>query len=207
MDAYNTGRERADFAEMVNDMMALLPGANPAYVRRMLHHRLRELCEETWCWSVTTPRVDVKAGERFYVIPLVHETRVLFVHTVFLRGRALGEREFEARIEDADAPHVRLRNAPVMDEERGIWFHVALSPFPRCEDFSDGLIVRLWDTLEAGVLMEMMAEEGRPYFKPQKAAEYARTWNEGVYECNARRRVGDSARDVSGLNTSWIPGF
>ena len=206
MDAFRTDRKPVSFASLVDEMMPQLPGANPPYVRRALHDRLEELCEETWCWEEHVP-VSIKAGERRYPIPMRYDARVLFIHSVTLQGRLLNPRQFQPMIEDADAPCVVLRRAPVRDEKHALCFHVALSPLAPCENFPDGFLEKHRRTLIAGTLAKLMAEEAKPYSNRTGTELNRYTWDKGVYDCNARRRIGDTTQQLSALTTTWLPEF
>ena len=207
MDEYRTDRKPVNFASLVAEMMPQLPGANPPYIRRVLHDRLQELCEETWCWEEHTPSISIKAGEQRYPIPMRYDARVLFIHAVVLAGRVLKPRDFQPLIDDADAPCVVLHRAPVRDEKHALQFHIALSPLAPCENFPDGFLEKHRRTLVAGTLATLMMEEAKPYANRTGAELNRHTWDKGVYECNARRRVGDTTQQLSALTTSWLPEF
>jgi len=197
---YKTHRVPVTFGSIVNELLTRLNGANPPYIRTVLHEKLEELCTETHCWIEHSAPVDIEAGTSLYPIPVAYDARILCVRSVQRHGRTLNPKSYALDLSDADAPLCTLHCTPTQDAKCALSFTTALAPLSNCENFPDGFLERYRQTLKYGVLASMQAEEGKPYSRQSEAAQNHVRWQRGIHECNVNRLTQGGAHDLSALS-------
>lgn len=199
-------RERTDakLADVLDDIVYLLPGCPDVTIRKELAHTWRRFAESTSCWKEVLP-VALSAGERFYPVQSAQGGVVKTVDAAFF-----AKRETDGHI--VRRPTWRVRAIPGPDgwvaemdhapDEYAVaqWpfmeLRLTLLPVRNSEDVPPYILDRYGAELAAGVVATLAAQEGRNWFNAAIAAQKGIEWRNALNSAALRAIAPNGEIDV-----------
>lgn len=181
--------------EIVGDIIADLPGAGVADIRRELARKCKEFCELSRVWRIKCAVNHIQGGER--IVRLQNATsgaRVVTLDQVWYnRGiAARSDLGWRLGVGEDGSDVIVFSRCPSPEDEWSIRFRASLMPKT---DFlmPEWIYEKYGEYLAAGVISRMKRRIGRNYTDIEGAQLFDADW---------RRGVGYAAIEATGENTS-----
>lgn len=183
-------RERTDakLADVLDDIVYLLPGCPDVTIRKELARVWRRFAESTSCWKEVLP-VPLMAGERLYPVQSAQGGVVKTVDAAFFAkreedGRVLRRPAWRTRaFPGPDGWSVEMNHAPdgqFVAQCPFMELRLTLLPVRNSEEVPPYILDRYGAELASGVVATLAAQEGRGWFNAAIAAQKGIEWRDAL---------------------------